>query len=147
MSGPATRAGQRPLAMDERVCVPRHGAEEGHAMALPLRKRSRQAKDGTAHLAKILTDAPVAARVTSMSVGLTRLDTRSPWTLPPVHKDLDHILGFGGSEPLAQKLKQLRSISSHDHEQSSHRRAFLIQRHRCLRGLDGERLEGETRLG
>jgi hypothetical protein len=47
-------------------------------MALPLRKRSRQAEDGTAHLAKILTDAPVSARVTSMSVGLTRLDTRSP---------------------------------------------------------------------
>ena len=83
-SGPAARAGQRTLAMDERVCVPRHGAEEGHAMALPLRKRSRQAEDGTAQLAKILTDAPIAARVTSMSVGLTRLDTRPPWALPPV---------------------------------------------------------------
>src|SRR5512132_1166457 len=92
-------------------------------------------------------DLDLAARVTSMSVGLTRLDTRSPWTLPPVHKDLDHILGFGCSEPLAQKLKQLRSTSSHDHEQSGHRRAFQIQRHRCLRGLDGERLEGERRLG
>ena len=86
--------------MDERVCVSRHGAEET-LVALSLRERSRQAEDGTAQFVEILTDASVAAWVTSMTAGLTRLDTRLRWALSPVHEDLDHTLGFLSSEPLA----------------------------------------------
>jgi hypothetical protein len=91
-------------------------------MALALRDRCWLVDDGTAQLAEIDADAPVAARVTPMPVGLTRLDT-----VPPVHEDLDDPLGFLGGKVLAQEREQLRLISGHDKEHSGHLLAFPIQ--------------------
>jgi hypothetical protein len=95
--------------------------------------------DGTAQLAEIDADAPVTARVTPMSVVLTRLDT-----LPPVHEDLDDTLGFLGGMFLAQDREQLRLISGHNKEHSGHLPAFPIQGIVAPEGPNGELLEDTT---
>jgi hypothetical protein len=51
-----------------------------------------------AHLAEIDASALLAARVTSVGFAWLR-------TLPPVHEDLDDLLGFLSSKVLAQKRK------------------------------------------
>jgi hypothetical protein len=101
---------------------PCHGAKKDLVMASALRERCWLVDDGTAQLAEIDADAPVTARVTPMSVALTRLDT-----LPPVHEDLDDTLGFLGGMFLAQEREQLRLISGHNKEHSGHLPAFPIQ--------------------
>jgi hypothetical protein len=56
------------------------------------------ADKGEAHLAEIDARALLAAWVTSVGFAWLR-------TLPPVHEDLDYLLGFLSSKVLAQKCK------------------------------------------
>ena len=66
-----------------------------------------------AHLPEIDASALLAARVTSVGFAWLR-------ALPPVHEDLDDLLGFLSSKVLAQKRQQIRLIAGHDIEHTGH---------------------------
>jgi len=66
-----------------------------------------------AHLAEIDASALLAARVTSVGFAWLR-------ALPPVHEDLDHLLGFLSGKVLAQKRQQFRLIAGHDIEHTGY---------------------------
>ena len=74
-----------------------------HENGSSLGERLRRANDRAAQSAQILTDPPVTALVTLMTLGLTRFDIGLPRILSPVHEDLGQTRGFLVCEFLPQR--------------------------------------------